>query len=276
MADDVPGGRSGGLEGALDGLLYGKVALVTGGAGGIGSAVSRRLAAAGVRVVVVDLDERGAAGVAAEVGGVHLGADLRDPASSERAVRLAEERYGRLDLVHLNAGVTTGVADLAELDPSHYRDVVGVNLDAVVFGARAALPALRRAGGGAIVATASLAGLVAYPGDPIYATTKHAVVGLVRALAASLADERIRVGAICPGFVDTAMVAEKRDVFVNACFPLLTADDVAAAVHDAFTDPETGRLWVIQPGREPVPYRFSGVPGPRTHGASGMAPPPLA
>lgn len=258
------------------GSFDGKVALVTGGAGGIGSAVARRLTAAGARVVVVDLDERVAATVAEQVGGEYLGADLREPEASERAVALAEERYGRLDLVHLNAGVTTGESDLAVLDPQRYRDVVGVNLDAVVYGVRAALPALRRTDGGAILATASLAGLVAYPGDPIYATTKHAVVGLVRALAAQLEAEGIRMGAICPGFVDTAMVAARREVFVDSGFPLLTADDVAAAVEKAFGDPETGRLWVVQPGREPVPYRFSGVPGPRTPGAEGKPPPSLA
>lgn len=251
----------------------GKVALVTGGAGGIGGAVARRLAAGGARVVVADLDERGAAEVADEIGGIHLGADLRLPDASERAVALAEDAYGRLDLVHLNAGVTTGEADLSKLDPERYRSVVGVNLDAVVYGARAALPALRRAGGGAIVATASLAGLVAYPGDPIYAATKHAVVGLVRALAAQLADDGVRVSAVCPGFVDTPMVAGGRDVFVDAGFPLLVADDVAAAVEGAFGDRETGRLWVLQPGREPVPYAFRGVPGPRTPGAEGRPPP---
>lgn len=260
----------------LDGTLDGKVALVTGGAGGIGSAVARRLAGRGVRTVVVDLDEQGAAKVADEVGGMYLAADLRDPQASREAVALAEESYGRLDLVHLNAGVTTGEGDLADLDPQRYRDVVGVNLDAVVYGVRAALPALRRAGGGAILATASLAGLVAYPGDPIYATTKHAVVGLVRSVAAQLDGEGIRVGAICPGFVDTAMVAAKRDVFIDAGFPLLVADDVAAAVERAFEDPETGRLWVVQPGRDPVPYHFSGVPGPRTPGSEGKPPPTLS
>ncbi|MQA85016.1 MAG: SDR family NAD(P)-dependent oxidoreductase [Streptosporangiales bacterium] len=257
------------------GAFEGKVALVTGGAGGIGSAVARRLAGGGARVVVADLNESGAAAVAAEVGGAYLGADLGRPESSERAVALAEERYGRLDLVHLNAGAVTGVAELTELDPERYRSVVGVNLDAVVYGARAALPALRRAAGGAILATASLAGLVAYPDDPIYATTKHAVVGLVRSLAARLTDEGIRVSAICPGFADTAMLAPHRDMLVSADFPLLTADDVAEAVERAFLDPETGQLWVVQPGREPVPYRFSGVPGPRTPGAEGKPPPVL-
>src|SRR5690606_28339255 len=148
-------------------------------------------------------------------------------------VALAERRYGRLDLVHLNAG-NTGRVDFTDFDAARYRKVVGVNVDGVAFGVAASVPLLQRSGDGALVATASLAGLVGYSADPVYTMTKHAVVGLVRALAEPLSAQNIRIAAVCPGFTDTPLVAEARKVFADAGFPLLTADDVAAAVESAF------------------------------------------
>jgi NAD(P)-dependent dehydrogenase (short-subunit alcohol dehydrogenase family) len=244
------------------------VALITGAASGIGAAVARRLSTGGVRCVLVDLDGEGVERLAKEVDGAWLAADVSSEEASQEAVALAERRYGRLDLVHLNAGIT-GRVDLAEFDLARYRKVVGVNVDGVVFGVQASVPLLARSGGGAIVATASLAGLVAFAGDPIYTMTKHAVVGLVRALAEPLAAQNIRISAVCPGFTDTPLVAEAREMFVNAGFPLLTAEDVAAAVESAFYTDTPGTLLIVQPGRQPVPYRYSGVPGP----AGGQRPP---
>lgn len=239
------------------------VALITGAASGIGAAVARRLSAGGARCVIVDLDGEGAERLAKEVGGVALAADVSTPEASQRAVDLAEERYGRLDLVHLNAGISSGV-DLAAFDLAQYRKAVGVNMDGVVFGVTATVPLLKRSGGGAIVVTSSLAGLVAFDGDPVYTMTKHAVIGLVRGLAVPLSRENIRISAVCPGFTDTPLVASMRDAFVGAGFPLLTAEDVAAAVETAFYAEDPGTLLVVQPGRQPVPYRYSGVPGPVT------------
>ncbi|MFI6636219.1 SDR family oxidoreductase [Nonomuraea fuscirosea] len=237
------------------------VALITGAASGIGAAVARRLSGGGVRCVLVDRDGEGVERLAKEVDGAWLAADVSTEEASLEAVALAERRYGRLDLMHLNAGVSGGV-DLADFDLERYRQVVGVNVDGVVFGVRAGVPLLTRSGGGAIVVTASLAGLVGFPGDPIYTMTKHAVVGLVRALAEPLAGKKIRIGAVCPGFTDTPLVAGSREMFVNAGFPLLTAEDVAAAVETAFYAETPGTLLVVQPGRQPVPYRYAGVPGP--------------
>ncbi|MFI7129608.1 SDR family oxidoreductase [Nonomuraea sp. NPDC050153] len=244
------------------------VALITGAASGIGAAVARRLSTGGARCVLVDLDGEGVERLAKEVGGAWLAADVSREEASLEAVALAEQRYGRLDLMHLNAGIP-GRVDLADFDPARYRQVVGVNVDGVVFGVRAGVPLLKRSGGGAIVATASLAGLVGFAGDPIYTMTKHAVVGLVRALAEPLAAQGVRIGAVCPGFTDTPLVAESREMFVNAGFPLLTAEDVAAAVESAFYAETSGTLLVVQPGRPPVPYRYAGVPGP----AGGQRPP---
>jgi NAD(P)-dependent dehydrogenase (short-subunit alcohol dehydrogenase family) len=249
------------------------VALVTGGASGIGLAVVRRLAAAGTRVVVADVDQAGGAAAAGEAGGTFVATDVGDPDAVQAAVDTAEAAHGGLDLVHLNAGITTGTAALDRLDLDHYRRVVAVNLDGVVFGIRSALPALRRRGGGAIVATASLAGLTDYPGDPVYSMTKHAVVGLTRTLAAPLAADRVTVNCVCPGFADTPMLDRFSGDFRAAGFPLLSADEVAAAVVAAATGGGSGQAWVCQPGRPPEPFHFRRVPGPRLPG--GQRPPPV-
>lgn len=151
--------------------LSGKVALVTGGASGIGAAAVDRLVAAGAQVVVVDRDADGAAAVAEKAGGLAFPADVTDPTALPAAVAAAEERFGRLDVVLLNAGVTAGQSGVTDLDLDGYRRILGVNLDHVVFGLNAAVPALRRAGGGHVVATASLAGLIGLPGDALYTAT---------------------------------------------------------------------------------------------------------
>jgi NAD(P)-dependent dehydrogenase (short-subunit alcohol dehydrogenase family) len=118
--------------------------------------------------------------------------------------------------------------------------------------------------GGTIVATASLAGLVPMPLDPVYTLTKHAVVGYVRAVAASLAERGLRINAVCPGFTETAIITpELRQWVGEQGIPMLEADDVARAVLKVARSEETGQAWVVQPGREPVQYAFRGVPGPR-------------
>lgn len=252
--------------------LDGAVALVTGGGSGIGLAVVRQLAAAGARVVVADVALDAARAAAQEVGGAAFGCDVRDPAASEAAVAHAERTYGGLDAVFLNAGVSQSTTSWDDLDPESYRRTTAVNVDGVVFGIRAALPALRRRGRGAIVVTASLAGLAPAPATPVYALTKSAVVGFVRSLAPPLAPEGITVNAVCPGFVDTPLLDGISERFAEAGFPLMAAADVAAAAIDLATGESTGQCVVCQPGREPVPYAFRGVPGPRGV-AEGARPP---
>lgn len=244
--------------------LSGRVALVTGGASGIGAAAVDRLAAAGARIVVVDRDADAAAAVAGRSDGLAIGADVTDPGAMPAAVAAAEDRFGRLDVVLLNAGVTAGQSGIEDLDLDDYRRILGVNLDHVVFGLAAAVPALRRAGGGHVVATSSLAGLVGMPGDALYTATKHAVVGYVRSAAPTLAPEGIRVNAVCPGFADTPLIARVRDRFGE--FPMLTADDVAGGIEDILERGEPGECWFVQPGREPAPYGFRGVPSPKGAG----------
>ncbi|MDN5917847.1 MAG: SDR family oxidoreductase [Pseudonocardia sp.] len=241
--------------------LTGKVALVTGGASGIGAAAVQRLAAAGARVAVADRDADGATAVTERFGGLALPGDVTDPAAMPAAVAATEERFGRLDVVLLNAGITSGQSGITDLDVEAYRRIMGVNVDHIVFGLNAAVPALRRAGGGQVVATASLAGLVALPGDALYTATKHAVVGYVRSAAPTLAPEGIRINAVCPGFADTPLIANAKSQFGE--FPLLTADDVANAVEQIIERGEPGECWFVQPGRDPAPYGFRGVPGPK-------------
>ena len=224
-------------------------ALVTGSAGGLGRALVERLEREGAEVLELDLVS---------------GFDVSDPT--------AWQSIDRVDLACLNAGVTTSTPAITELTADEYQRVVGVNVDGVVYGVRRLAREMRK--GDAIVVTSSLAGLTGVESDPIYALTKHAVIGLVRSVASQLAERGIRINAVCPGFVDTPMVTgELRTSLEEAGFPLLAPESVAEAVLRAARSERTGEAWVVQPGRDPEPYRFRGIPGPRVPGAEGVAPP---
>ena len=183
------------------------------------------------------------------------------------------EAGGPGDVACLNAGVLGGPPDPAELTVDGYRRAVAVNVDGVVLGVRrlaTVMPA-----GGRIVCTASLAGLTAAPDDPVYAATKHAVVGFVRSAAPALAARGLSINAVCPGFADTPMVAgAARDRLTEAGFPLLDASDVAEAAWVALQSGETGHAWVVQPGRPPIDFRFATVPGPRSASDEPIGRPP--
>ncbi|MFI5718596.1 SDR family oxidoreductase [Nocardia sp. NPDC051750] len=233
-----------------------ETAVITGAAGGIGEHTARRLAAQGVRCVLVDrnpLVEQ----VAAELGGDAVVGDLADPALSRVAVAAAGER---VDLLVLNAGINSVDKDPADLDLDRYHAVVGVNQHAVVWGLRAALPVMRRQGGGSIVITASHAGIAGVPQDPIYTMTKHAVIGLVRALHGRLAEEGIRLSAVCPGLVDTPLTAGGRERFRAAGIPMLQADEVAGAVEQLLRNGEPGTELVVRPGQPATRYLAAPIP----------------
>jgi NAD(P)-dependent dehydrogenase (short-subunit alcohol dehydrogenase family) len=255
------------------GQLSGQVAVVTGGGSGIGLASSTRLAQAGASVAIVDLDGASAERAADQVGGMALQADVSDPATWPGIVAAVTDHYGGIDLAHLNAGVMTGEADIIELTDDAYRRTVGVNVDGVVFGVRALVPALSAGRGGSIVVTASLAGLIGFSPDPIYCLTKHAVVGLVRSLVPQLAERNVRINAVCPSIVDTPLIDNVREVLEGAGFPLIDAAAVSDAVLDCLAGDETGQAMVIQAGREALPFRFARPPGPREGGAVGQMPP---
>lgn len=249
------------MTGAVD--LSRSTALVTGGADGIGAATVRALRHAGCKVAIADIDVDRGAVLAAEIHALFLPCNVADSSAIAEAVAATEEAYGRLDLVHLNAGVTTDFPSV-EVSDEVYRRLVSVNVDGVFFGLRAALPALRRSGGGTIIATASVGGLAPIPMDPVYGLSKHAVIGLVRSAAPALAEENIRLTALCPGFTDTPLIADQREAIASLGFPLLPPETIASAVLQMLTEAKPGECWFIQAGREAQPYGFRGIPGPIT------------
>ncbi|MEV5575853.1 SDR family NAD(P)-dependent oxidoreductase [Spirillospora sp. NPDC052269] len=241
----------------------GKVALITGGANGIGAAVARRLTGEGVHVVLADVDEDGGRTLAGELDGAFVRCDVREPAENARAVQTAVDTFGGLDLAFLNAGVASGFGLGDDFDPERYRRAMSINVDGVVHGVHAALPALRARGGGDIVATASMAALTATPFDPVYGANKAAVVGLVRALGPAHLPEGIRVNALCPSFAETDIILPFKDDLVRTGFPILPLADVVEAFMAILDGDGAGEAWYVVPGRPSEPFRFRGVPGPR-------------
>lgn len=254
--------------------LDGKVALVTGGGSGIGRATAVRFAAAGASVFVVDRDAAAAAAVAGEVRGESFVADMGDSAAVDASFAACTSAFGGVDIAFLNAGIAIGVADLTTLTDDDYYRMMRVNLDGVVFGVRAAIRAMERRGGGAIVATSSLAGIIPFPPDPVYDASKHAVVGLIRSAAPTLAAKGITANTVNPGITDTNILSgDAKKMLRGAGFPIMEAEQIAEAVFGLITTGVTGQCWVCQPGREPVPYGFRDVPGPRGVGAEGRTMP---
>jgi NAD(P)-dependent dehydrogenase (short-subunit alcohol dehydrogenase family) len=184
----------------------------------------------------------------------------------------AWERVGAVELACLNAGVAADAADLTAVSDEAYRRILGANIDGVVFGTRRLARVMSP--GSAIVATASLAGLVPMEHDPLYSLTKHAVIGFVRSVAPQLASRGIRITAVAPGFADTPILTSgTRAAMIAAGFPLLSAAEVADVVLATARDGKAGAVWVVQPGREPAEFRFPNVPGPRTPGGRPTLPP---
>jgi NAD(P)-dependent dehydrogenase (short-subunit alcohol dehydrogenase family) len=212
--------------------------------------------------VIVDVNEARGAAVAIELGGRFVAADVAEPRDWARLVERVTSDLGGIDLAHLNAGTSIGQPDIAALSDDDYRRILRANVDGVVFGMRAVVPAIAARGGGAVVATASLAGLIPIAFDPVYALSKHAVVGLVRSLAPTLAEMNITVNCVCPGLTDTPLIAAARDAIEAAGFPLIPPTDIAAAVLACMTGDASGQAYVCQAGREPVAFEFRGVPGP--------------
>jgi NAD(P)-dependent dehydrogenase (short-subunit alcohol dehydrogenase family) len=197
----------------LAGRFSGKVCVITGAAGGIGRAVAVRLASEGARLVLVDLDATALA--ASQTAGQNAGgeaitvaADVTRVADVERYVRTAVEAFGGIDRFFNNAGILGAVAPLTEYPEEMFDRVIAVNLKGVWLGLKTVAPAMVARGGGAIVNTASIAGLRGTPHLIAYTASKHAVVGMTRTASMELVRRGIRVNAICPAPIDTAMAAE--------------------------------------------------------------------
>lgn len=192
--------------------LQGRVAMVTGGASGIGRATAQRFVAAGASVVIADLDGGGAERTAKELvaqGGAVLACpvDVTDAAQIAEAVAAAESEFGRLDTLSCNAGLASYPVPALDADPDEFGRIFDVNVKGVWLCVRAAVPAMRRAGGGAITITGSVMGERARPGFGAYASSKAAVNHLAKVLALELAADGIRVNCLAPVATDTPMLA---------------------------------------------------------------------
>jgi NAD(P)-dependent dehydrogenase (short-subunit alcohol dehydrogenase family) len=228
----------------LMGALDGQHVLVTGGSSGIGRACVDRYRAEGATVHVADLNPQSSD---------ELQLDVSDSAAWDALVAALPP----LDVVHLNAGITTPgrsplatpATPLSDITDEAYRAIVGANMDGVFFGARAVLPAMIERGSGHVLVTASMAGLGGMAGDIAYTTTKHAVVGFVKSLGATLqqrGDTGVCVSALCPGFVDTPLVPAHAQSFIKQMgLPVIEPARVAEAAMQAIAAHSHGSQWIV-------------------------------
>jgi NAD(P)-dependent dehydrogenase (short-subunit alcohol dehydrogenase family) len=190
--------------------IKGKVAVVTGGANGIGRALCRRFGADGARgVVVADVDGAGAEAVARQIGGMAITVDVSRETDIQLLVERATAEYGAIDLFCSNAGI--GMEGGVETPDGEWQRIWNINLMAHVYAARAVLPAMLARGEGYLLQTASAAGLMTQVGSAPYAVTKHAAVALAEWLSVTYGDRGIKVSCLCPQGVRTNMLAEAEE-----------------------------------------------------------------
>ncbi|MEQ8601067.1 MAG: 3-oxoacyl-ACP reductase FabG [Devosia sp.] len=193
-----------------------KVALVTGGASGLGEAVALQLAKEGAKVLVADLDASGAEAVVRAIekaGGIASPFELNvaDPMEVEAMVSFAERTYGALHLAVNNAGIGGPSAPTGDYPLDGWQKVIDVNLNAVFFCTKYEITAMLRAGGGAIVNMASILGSVGFANSSAYVAAKHGVLGLTKAAAVEYAAKGIRINSVGPGFIDTPLLSKNLD-----------------------------------------------------------------
>lgn len=226
-----------------------QVALVTGAATGIGAQVCRTLADSGISVAICDINAEAGVALAEEIGGEFISCDVTSFDRVEAAIARCVSILGVPTYAHLNAGVMTVPASspflpIEDVTVSQYRKLVGVNLDGMFHGVKALLPYMRT-NGGAITLTASTAGLGVLGIDPLYAATKHAVIGFGRAVAAANAgaesEPGLRINVVCPGPVETDIVP---DSFKSPEFHMMSPETIANEVVDLLFNGANGEVRV--------------------------------
>lgn len=187
----------------------GKVALVTGGASGIGAAVARELVQCGARVVVADYDIERAEVLARELGEAAKAfrIDVANADENRAMVAFAQQQFGALHLAVNNAGIGGASKPIAEMEIDEWRRVIDVNLNSVFYGMKYEIPAILAAGGGAIVNMSSILGSVGFAGSVAYVAAKHALLGMTRTAALEYAAQGVRVNAVGPAFINTPLIA---------------------------------------------------------------------
>lgn len=191
----------------MSGRFSDKTVVITGGASGIGAAAARRFHTEGAAVVIADLDDAKGAALAAELGAraVYHKADVSDWPDVDALMQAAVDTFGRLDILFNNAGIGS-FGETPDLTVEQWRRVIAIDLDAVFYGSKAAIPHMRKVGGGAIINTASASGMAGDYGFTAYNAAKGGVINYTRACAIDHARENIRVNAVCPGPVETPIL----------------------------------------------------------------------
>jgi len=218
--------------------LKGKVAVITGGASGIGKATALRFSKAGAKVVLADIQDAG--DVAKEAGGIYVRTDVTKEGEVQALMEKAVSECGKLDIVCNNVGVDFG-APIEEMKEEDFDRIMNINAKSVLWGVKHAAP--RMSDGGSIINTSSLAGLIGFPEYTAYCSSKFAIVGISKTAALELAPRRIRVNCVCPGSVDTPMMqvesAQAELALVPYLYPLgrmSTAEEIAALFHYLASD----------------------------------------
>jgi NAD(P)-dependent dehydrogenase (short-subunit alcohol dehydrogenase family) len=235
----------------MNGALQGQVALVTGAASGIGLATAKAFAEAGASLVLADVDEDAVRSTADELTAaghkaIAVGCNVADEAEVARMVERTVAAYGRLDAAYNNAGVQSPAVEMADASGKEYDRVEAINLRGVWNCMKYELRQMRQQGHGAIVNCSSIGGLIGLPGRAMYHATKHGVIGMTKSAALEYAARGIRINAVCPGTIETPMVADMLAKEPEAMKEILRdqpigrlgrPEEIAAAV-----------LWLCSPG----------------------------